>query len=155
VLAIALDTATVLRKLNLHVVLTRTEDRTLSADERLAIAQTANASALVSLHLNATSPPQPNVNGLETYQYPNTAASAKLAQAVHSNLVQTLQLTDRGIKAATFPILRSPTIPAIHLELGFLTGTQDALNLANPDYRTKLSQAIAVGILQFAKKPVG
>ncbi len=155
VLAIALDTATVLRKFDLHVVLTRTEDRTLSAAERLAIAQTANASVLVSLHLNATNPPQPDVNGLETYQYPSTAASAALAQLVHSNLVQTLQLTDRGIKAATFPILRSPTIAAIHLELGFLTGTQDALNLANPSYRTKLSQAIAVGILQFAKKPVG
>lgn len=155
VLAIALDTATVLRKFDLHVVLTRTEDRTLSAAERLAIAQTANASVLVSLHLNATNPPQPNVNGLETYQYPSTASSAALAQVVHSNLVQTLQLTDRGIKAATFPILRSPTIAAIHLELGFLTGTQDALNLSNPSYRTKLSQAIAAGILQFAKKPVG
>ncbi len=171
VLAIALDTATVLRTFNVQVVLTRTDDRALSVAERLAIAQTANARALISLHLNATRPPTPDVNGLETYYYsgtpPRTTSgttsntdsastdSAALAQLVHPTLIQTLQLTDRGIKTATFPILRSPTVPAIHLELGFLTGNQDALNLTNPDYRTKLSRAIAVGILQFVQKPVG
>ncbi len=163
VLAIALDTATVLKTFNVQVVLTRTDDRALSVAERLAIAQSANASALVSLHLNATSPPTPETNGLETYYYsgttpgttPNTTDSAALAQLVHFHLVQTLQPIDRGIKTATFPILRSPTVPAIHLELGFLTGKQDALNLTNPDYRIKLSRAIALGILQFVQKPVG
>ena len=39
-------------------------------------------------------------------------------------------------------VLKSPDIPSVLLELGYLSNPDDARNLAQPDYRAKLGQAI-------------
>ncbi|MDG2615050.1 S-layer homology domain-containing protein [Thermoleptolyngbya sichuanensis XZ-Cy5] len=155
-LAIALDIAKLLQDYGVQPHLTRTDDRTVSLGDRLAILQQTQPapSALISLHLNATRPPRPAVNGLETYHLPNAAESRRLAQSIHTNIVQTLEMGDRGIRTASFALLRPP-IPAVHLELGYLTGETDVANLTSPDYRQRLGKAIALAVVQFVRQTVG
>jgi N-acetylmuramoyl-L-alanine amidase len=42
-------------------------------------------------------------------------------------------------------------MPASLIETGFVTGQQDAANLANANYRNTMARAIAQGILQFVQ----
>lgn len=154
-LAIALDIAKLLRDYGVQTHLTRTDDRTVPLGDRLAAQHSQpTPSALISLHLNATRPPRPAVNGLETYHAPDRADSRRLAQGIHSNLVQTLDRGDRGIRPATFALLRQP-VPAVHLELGYLTGETDFAQLTSSDYRQRLAKAIALAVVQCVKQTVG
>ncbi|MFQ3615936.1 MAG: S-layer homology domain-containing protein [Cyanobacteriota bacterium] len=155
-LAIAVDIAQLLKDYGVQTRLTRTDDRTVPLGDRLAVAQQAQPapSALISLHLNATRPPRPEVSGLETYHAPDSADGHRLAQGIHTTLVQTLEMGDRGIRPAAFALLRQP-IPAVHLELGYLTGDTDFANLTNPDYRQRLGKAIALSVVQFVTQAVG
>jgi len=43
-------------------------------------------------------------------------------------------------------------MPAVLVEVGFVTGEQDAPRLANPVYQNQLAQAIARGILQYLQQ---
>ena len=52
-----------------------------------------------------------------------------------------LRLKSRPIRAAGFSVLKSPDIPSILVELGFLSSPQDLENLNNPDWRGRLAQS--------------
>jgi N-acetylmuramoyl-L-alanine amidase len=59
---------------------------------------------------------------------------------------------DRGVRSARFYVLRNTSMPAVLIETGFVTGRDDARNLANPAYRTRMANAIAQGILQYVQQ---
>lgn len=155
VLAIAQSTAAELQRLNLPVQLTRSDDRTLGLAERVAIAEQSRASHFVSIHANALSLDRPDVNGLETYHYPDSTASQALARVVHTNLLQTGLGRDRRVRAANFYVLRHSKIPAILVEVGFVTGQEDAPRLATAAHRVEVGKAIALGIVQAVRQTVG
>ncbi|MEO1145499.1 MAG: N-acetylmuramoyl-L-alanine amidase [Cyanobacteria bacterium J06638_22] len=154
-LAIALETVRILGSLNLRVVLTRNDDRTLSLEDRVAIAEQVNAAAFVSIHANSAGLARPNVNGTETYYYPGSGASKTIATAIQSSIVQSLQVVDRGVKTANFFVLRNTSMPSVLVETGFITGAQDAARLVNTTFQSQMARAIVVGIVQSMKQPVG
>jgi N-acetylmuramoyl-L-alanine amidase len=51
-------------------------------------------------------------------------------------------MVKRHRRFAGFAVLKSPEVPSVLLELGYLSNPDDARNLAQPDYRAKLGQAI-------------
>jgi N-acetylmuramoyl-L-alanine amidase len=53
---------------------------------------------------------------------------------------------DRGIKRARFAVLRHTKIPAILVEGGFMTETENSKRVADPAWREKLAESLAVGI---------
>jgi N-acetylmuramoyl-L-alanine amidase len=66
-------------------------------------------------------------------------------------------IKDRGIKmhrrarqTAGFSVLKSPDIPSVLIELGFMSAPQDLANLQDPDWRARMSDAIARAILTWA-----
>jgi N-acetylmuramoyl-L-alanine amidase len=67
-LRLAKSLASKLRPMGFHVVTTRDDDRTVSLEERTAIAEASHGDMFVSLHANAA--PRRSVNGIETY-YPD------------------------------------------------------------------------------------
>jgi N-acetylmuramoyl-L-alanine amidase len=67
-LQLAKSLAPKLRSKGFHVVTTRDSDRTVSLEERTAIAEASNGDIFVSLHANAA--PRRSVSGIETY-YPD------------------------------------------------------------------------------------
>lgn len=154
-LAIALEVARVLGSLKLRVVLTRNDDRPLSLEDRVAIAEQVKATVFVSIHANSAGLNRPTINGTETYHYPGSEPSQQLATAIQTSIVQSVQVVDRGVKTANFAVLRNTSMPAVLVETGFVTGAQDAAKLANTTFQNQLARAIAMGIFQTVEQPVG
>ena len=57
----------------------------------------------------------------------------------------------RRIAQAPFFVLRGAGMPAVLLEVGFLTNAAEAQNLMNPMYQQKIAQAMAAGIMNYLK----
>lgn len=54
------------------------------------------------------------------------------------------------VRGAAFSVLKSPDIPSVLIELGFLTHPDDRTNLFDPAWRQRVAQALAQGILAWA-----
>lgn len=78
--------------------------------------------------------------------------SARLALAVQGRLNARLGLEDRGVKQAPFVVLTGATMPAILVEIGFLSNPTEAGHLADADYQQRLAEAIATGVEDFVNR---
>ena len=74
------------------------------------------------------------------------AQSFELSASVYHSMLGHIPRFDRGIKRARFAVLRKTKIPAILVEGGFLSQTDDSKLVANTAWRGKLAEAIAIGI---------
>jgi N-acetylmuramoyl-L-alanine amidase len=75
--------------------------------------------------------------------------SARLALAVQRQLNSSLEMRDRGVKQAPFVVLTGATMPAILIEVGFLTNPEEAVMLATPEHQQRLARTIADGVLDY------
>ncbi len=75
--------------------------------------------------------------------------SQQLALSVQTQLARALNLRDRGVKQAGFYVLTGAYMPAILVEMGFLSNRQEEHLLRQGWYQEKLARAIARGILDF------
>ncbi len=151
VMPISLEVAALLEQQGIQVVLTRRdESRTVDLAPRVQIAEAARANIFVSIHANAISMSRPDVNGIETYYA--SESGRVLGQYIHNNLIRSTGMNDRGLKRANFYVIRNTSMPATLLEVGFVTGAQDAPRLATPQFRSQLAAAIAQGILQYVQQ---
>ena len=142
--------AQLLEAQGLVVVMTRREDVAVDLQTRAAIANRAQANVFVSIHANAISMSRPDVNGIETYFA--SESGRRLAATLQSSMLAATGMRDRGVKQARFLVLRQTTMPAALVEVGFVTGAQDAPRLADPAWRETMAQAIARGILQYIQQ---
>ncbi len=142
---ISLKVADILREQGVNVVMTRANDVEIDLAPRVQTAERANASIFVSIHANAISMSRPDVNGLETYYA--SASGQQLANTVHDTILRAMGMRDRGVRTARFYVIRNTSMPAILIETGFVTGAEDAPNMTNPEWRDRMAEAIAQGIL--------
>ncbi len=75
--------------------------------------------------------------------------SAQFAEIVQRELNGALGITDRGVRQAPFRVLVGATMPAVLVELGFLTNPEEEKRLADGEYRRKLSEALAAALKQY------
>jgi N-acetylmuramoyl-L-alanine amidase CwlD len=148
VLDISQEVAALLNEAGMQVVLTREDDREVDLAPRVALAESVDADLFVSIHANAISMSRPDINGVETYYYDTGAA---LATAIQNSLIDATGMTDRGVKQARFYVLRRTSMPAVLVEVGFVTGREDAARLSNDSFRTKIAEAITQGILRYLR----
>lgn len=149
VLPISLDVVEELKKQGIEVRLTRDQDYFISLEGRTDMANEVNADLFVSIHANAINLSRPDVSGLETYYY---QSGRRLAEIIHYNILNSVDIQDRNIRRARFYVLRHSEMPAVLVEVGFLTGAEDASNLKNPEHRRQMAKAIARGIVQYIKE---
>jgi N-acetylmuramoyl-L-alanine amidase len=138
----------VLERNGIQVIMTRDSDYFVTLPGRVTMAQRANADVFVSIHANSAGANRPEVSGLETYHYDS---GLRLAQIVHSKILQSLNVRDRKVRKARFYVLRKTSMPSILVETGFLTGRDDAAKLRTSAYQNQMADAIAQGILQYLK----
>lgn len=149
------------------VIMTRTNDGDLSLNDRVAIAERAQADLFLSLHFNS-GPQRSELNGLETYcltptgmpsnlrrdyeddpreVHPNNThdeANFLLASRLHRSLLRTTGAADRGVRRARFmTVLRGQNRPAVLVEGGYLSNPSEARRIATPSYRQLLAEAVA------------
>lgn len=131
----------------LRVVLTRSEDRYVSREERLKIAETGDL--FIGLHTDFSY--DARVRGMR-------AQIATRAEASSEQLAELLlQHGTQATKALLLGIARAPLwlgrmkIPAVQLYLGFVTNPEEARRLSQIAYQTTVAKAIVEAIDLFLK----
>lgn len=149
ILPIGLDIAEILGKQGIDVIITRDNDNFISLEGRTDLANDLDADLFVSIHANAINLSRPDVNGLETYYY---QSGRRLAELIHYSILNGVNIDDRGIRRARFYVLRHSIAPAVLVEVGFVTGADDASHLKDPNHRRQMAEAIARGIIEYIKQ---
>jgi N-acetylmuramoyl-L-alanine amidase len=62
-----------------------------------------------------------------------------------------LQMHRKPFQTAGFSVLKSPDIPSLLIELGFLSSEKDLARLNDADWRAKMAEALRQGILNWAE----
>ena len=149
ILPISKRIAAILQQNGVQAVLTRDSDYFVSLQGRVDLADRANADLFVSIHANAISMSRPDVNGLETYYYDS---GQSLASSIHSSITQNVTIRDRKVRRARFYVLRKSSMPSVLVEVGFVTGAEDAARIRTTAYQNQMADAIARGILQHLQR---
>jgi len=82
--------------------------------------------------------------------------SSRLAEFVHKNLVGEVRegyktVNDRGVRQAPFYVLIGAEMPAILVEVGYITNTIENRRLESMSYLTRVSSGIVKGIDSYIK----
>jgi len=149
VLDISQQVAAILEQQGVQVIMTRTDDREIDLEPRVDLAERVNATLFVSIHANAIDMSRPDVNGLETYYYDS---GETLARTIHNSVLEGTGTNDRRVRQARFFVLRKTSMPSVLVEVGFVTGADDAARLRDPAYRTQVAASIARGILLYIRQ---
>jgi N-acetylmuramoyl-L-alanine amidase len=115
---------------------------------------TSDATALrVAARENATSEKKVsdlNVILLDLLRDTNILESSRLAQALHTELVDTLRVGtpvhDLGVKQAPFMVLIGAEMPSVLVEAGFVTNAQESDRLKSDAYLDKIATGIYAGL---------
>lgn len=76
-------------------------------------------------------------------------ASSRLAYALHERLVERLGAEDRGVKQAPFYVLAGARMPAVLLEVGFISHEEESRRLRTRAHQEKIAEAVVEGIRAF------
>lgn len=145
-LAIVKKTAALLKKENkIDYVLTRSDDTFLELKERAAIANNLKADLFISVHANSAG--SSSVSGTETYY--QREASKALAKVMQKYLVKATGLADRGVRYGNFHVIRETTMPAVLLEVGYLSNKKDEGLLFTEALQNKVAAGIVSGIKEY------
>lgn len=149
-----------------EVQMVRDGDVAIRNLNRSRTANDSDADIYVSIHQNAHNG---TANGIETFYYlydtgykpaingeyhndgERIANSKHLAELVQSAMINETGANDRGVKRATFEVLRETDIPAILLEAGFIDNSAEGRKLADPAYQNRLMESVADAIDQYFK----
>ncbi len=147
-LAISLKAAEILENNDHQVILTRDDDTFVTLNDRVDIANNSDAGLFVSVHSNAAH--RNSVGGIETYHAPNRRSdSYMLANIMQRSMLDHLGLTDRGVKSDNFYVIRNTEMPAVLLEIGFLSNREEEELLRDSSFREEAAQSIAEGIEEY------
>ena len=75
--------------------------------------------------------------------------SLGLANLVQDRLIEATGANDRGVRQNLFYVIRNSRIPAILVELGFVSHPDEGRKLIDAGYQEALARALAEGILDF------
>jgi len=165
-----------LQRKGFQVILTRKGDYTVNLDQRTTHANTQAADLFISIHANYAA--SNRAQGIETFCFDSSllknqlstlrgndlsevnqctqsrcAQSKKLAHVVHNELLKNLQkeysVINRKVKHAVSQVLMGTQMPAILIELGFISHSQEAMRLQNQQYQHAMIQGICNGVCAF------
>ncbi|MFO7536374.1 MAG: N-acetylmuramoyl-L-alanine amidase [Kiritimatiellia bacterium] len=174
-LDVARRVARLLERRGIAVKFTRDRDTFVSLEQRIALNRKLLPDAFVSIHVNATA--NPAIRGVESYVMttPGFASTAggkedaksydgnrngllnmRLAHAVQTHLLDSTEAADRGVKRARFAVLKGSRVPAVLVEMGFLSHEGEEGLMISRAYRDRIAAGIARGILSYlttSRKP--
>lgn len=139
-----LKTAKELKKLlnkeGAHVKMTRSNDKYVSLDDR-----NIKGDAFISIHNDALD--SSNANGVTVYWFKDKQET--LAQTLSSAIQKKALLTNRGSRQQNYQVLRQTDIPAVLLELGYISNPTDESMINDQLHRQVVEQAIVDGLKQY------
>jgi N-acetylmuramoyl-L-alanine amidase len=119
--------------------------------ERASLANELGADLLVSIHLDGH--PNPAASGVATYHYGHygeggvtSTLGERLAGLVQREIVVRTCLRDCHIHAKTWELLRLTRMPAVRVEVGYLTSPEDRRRLIDPHFRDRFVDAMVAAV---------
>lgn len=147
-LQIALKLNTALKNNGFETAMSRATDVFIPLSERAKKANNFNADIFISLHLNSST--NSNAEGIEFLVYENKGVNNKLASNIQNELIKIKGIVNRGIKERKdLAVLNSTRMPAILIEVGFISNNRELTLLRNDIYQNQIVQAINNGICNF------
>jgi N-acetylmuramoyl-L-alanine amidase len=131
-------------------VLSRGVDADPDDLERAELANSLGADLVISLHCESTA--SASANGVATYFYGHdrpgawSAVGERLADLIRRELVARTGLVDCQSHARSWDLLRRTTMPAVRLDVGYLSNPDDARRLADPAFRDTIADSVVVAI---------
>ena len=168
-LLVALKLQRALQQLGFKVIMTRDRDVFPSLASRSALCALRKPDLFISIHCNSAG--NKSVSGVETFLAtpPRAASTAdktpsaishpgnrtdrnncRLAYEIQSGILKFTKANDRGIRHDRFAVLRNASCPAVLIETGFLSNTEEGRKLATNDYQNRLVAGIVSGIARYA-----
>jgi N-acetylmuramoyl-L-alanine amidase len=124
-------------------------------EERAATANETDADLLVSLHTEGAL--SPRAQGVATYYFGTGRTSSvvgeRFAELVHREIVARTDLVDCRTHAKSWEMLRRTRMPAVRLELGYLTNDHDARALGSRDFRATVAEGILAAVQRIFLPP--
>lgn len=162
-LAITLKVQKLLEQSGAHVVLTRSDEKSIydldsktlkqkkisDIHNRVKIGNSASADIFVSIHLNKI--PQQEYTGWQCFYNSKNEHSKKLAEMIQENLNQAIQKENERIamKLDKVYIMKHVEIPISIVECGFLSNPQEEQELLQDSYQERLAWGIYNGIISY------
>ncbi len=151
-LSVALKLKAILENDNIEVILTRSSDENISLAERTSVANDSNADFFISLHCNYYEKGA-QIAGLECYYNNSNATESKgYAESIINAISLSEDIETRYAKTEGYYVLRNTQMPAVLVEMGFLSNDSESQKLLDDDYQESLAQRIAEGISNEIKR---
>lgn len=162
VLDIGRHLAGLFNRVAVYTVMTRDDDEDLAGDgsldpmrrkrldleSRVDLGARSGADLYISVHANSF--PEPVWSGAQTFYHGKSEESKALAQAIQKELVARLGPNLRRAKPGDdYFVLRKSKMPAVIVEVGFLSNPREESLLAQPDYRRRVAEAIFHGTVNY------
>ncbi len=153
---VVLEVSKIVEKLlsenGVKVRLTRTNEVDMDLPPRVSFANKINADIFISIHANASRGKRRDINGLETFYFRGWRGRL-LAKGIQKQILRVSPGSpDRGVKQGRYYVIKNTRMPAVLVEIGFLTGRLDARRLDKKSHRKRIAYAIAKGILEYLSK---
>ncbi len=131
------------------VYLTRGRDQDPSPAERTAFANDAHADLFLSLHTDAHS--SEHARGVSSYYYgtgsgASSTVGEQFANLVRREVVARTGLLDLGSHPKTWDLLRMSRMPAVRLDVGYLSHPVDRLLLLDARLRSTVASAVLAAV---------
>ena len=127
-------------------------DENMSLAERTSVANDSNADFFISLHCNYYEKGA-QIAGLECYYNNSNAAESKgYAESIINAVSLSEDIETRYAKTEGYYVLRNTQMPAVLVEMGFLSNYSESQKLLDDDYQESLAQRIAEGISNEIKR---
>lgn len=160
-LATAERLAALLDHAGAKIILTRQEDEDLSSPgtgsvaarkredlaKRVALANDNDADIFIGIHLNSFGGRREH--GAQTFSQPGREESWLLNQCVQAELVRVLKNTNRVSKNGDYYTTREVNMPAVIIEIGFISNPVEERLMLDPLYQDKVAWAIYSGIVKY------
>ncbi len=173
VLAIAEELRTVLKETTgLKTYITRSDDSAVPLQQRANFANQQQGDLLISLHAGASFAPQ--AHGFEVYYAPRprgagaglglraspqladfSGQSRAYAEAIAERLAAQSSAANRGLREMPLRLLGTASMPGVLIEVGFLTNAAEEALLESANYRRRIAEGIAQGIVNAGSAGVG
>jgi len=154
-LDVALRTRRHLEAFGVPVLLTREEDVDLGGPpgsgrhgrdlaERVRRTREAGAALVVSLHVNSARDPEEE--GMMFFYLQGSAEGERLARSLAGALASLHRRREGPVPRQNLYVLSRAGVPAVLVELGFLTNPGDRQRLSDPRYREQVALRLALAL---------
>lgn len=142
---------------NVKAYLTRHDDTFINLYQRPKYSKRYSADLFLSLHMNYST--SKRAKGTEVYyskvnnKKSFSGLNSKIfATRMRNTIVNDLHTTNRGIKQAGFVVIKRNTVPAVLVELGFVSNPRERGKLKTSTYQTKAAKSLYKGVSETFKK---